>query len=135
VRERFVDGEQVWRLFDDTREALARVRAAGRQNVVVSNHVPELGRLVTSLGLDTLLDDVFSSATTGYEKPHPEAFISALRGRGRIEDAWMIGDNPHADVAGAEALGIPAVLIRTTGEARHTAPDALGAAELLLTAG
>ena len=134
VRERFVDGSIMWRLFDDTRAALTRTREAGRQNVVVSNHVPELSRLAGELGVDDLLDEIFSSAVTGYEKPHPEAFRLALRGRGRTEEAWMVGDNPHADVAGAEALGMRAVLIRTAGEARHTAPDALAAAELILAA-
>ncbi|HXD53453.1 MAG TPA: HAD family hydrolase [Solirubrobacteraceae bacterium] len=134
VRERFVDGARAWHLFDDTRAALSRVREAGRQNVVVSNHVPELDRLVAALGLDDLLDDVFSSALTGYEKPHPEAFRTALRGRAGSGDAWMVGDNPHADVAGAEAIGIPAILVRTAGGCRHTAPDAAAAAELLLAA-
>lgn len=135
VRERFIDAGTRWRLFDDTRAALTMVRDAGRQNVVVSNHVPELDHLVAALGLDTLLDDVFSSAVTGYEKPHPEAFLIALRGRGSASAAWMVGDNPHADVAGAEALGMPAVLIRTAGSARHSAPDAAAAAKLLLGAG
>ena len=40
----------------------------------------------------------------------------------------MVGDNPVADVAGAEALGIPAVLIRTAGGE----PDALAAAQLVI---
>jgi ribonucleotide monophosphatase NagD (HAD superfamily) len=40
----------------------------------------------------------------------------------------MVGDNPVADVAGAKALGIPAVLIRTDGGE----PDALAAAQLVI---
>ncbi len=27
--------------------------------------------------------------------------------------AWMVGDNPEADVRGAEAVGLPAILIRS----------------------
>ncbi len=26
--------------------------------------------------------------------------------------AWMVGDNPEADVRGAEAVGLPAILVR-----------------------
>ncbi len=132
VRERFVDGSRVWSLFGDTLEALTLTAASGWRNVVVSNHVPELPRLVEQLGLSPHLEAIFSSATTGYEKPHSEAFRIALRASGEPERCWMVGDNPRADVAGAEAIGIPAVLIRTEGEARRRAPDARGAAELIL---
>lgn len=29
-----------------------------------------------------------------------------------VEQLWMIGDNPIADIAGAAALGIPGILVR-----------------------
>jgi putative hydrolase of the HAD superfamily len=132
VRERFVDGTRVWRLFDDTCAALEATAEAGWRNVIVSNHVPELSGLARQLGLDGLVREIFSSAGTGYEKPHPEAFRAALSACGEPSERWMVGDNPRADVAGAEALGIPAILIRTEGEATRRAPDAIGAAELIL---
>jgi len=45
---------------------------------------------------------------------------------------WMIGDNPVADVAGAEAVGIPAILVRTRSDgAARSAPDLAAAAALL----
>jgi ribonucleotide monophosphatase NagD (HAD superfamily) len=44
----------------------------------------------------------------------------------------MVGDNPRADVAGAEALGIPAVLVRTEGDAARRAPDAARAVRMIL---
>lgn len=131
VRERFVDGTRVWRLFGDTPAALAATAEGGWRNVIVSNHVPELDGLVTALGIDPLIDEVFSSAVTGYEKPHPEAFRLALRSAGNPEERWMVGDNPRADVAGAEAVGIPAVLIRGEGEAKRHAADALAAAAIV----
>jgi putative hydrolase of the HAD superfamily len=130
VRARFVDGTRGWRVFDDTRPALEDTAAAGWRNVILSNHVPELPELVATLGLADLVDAVFTSATIGYDKPHPEAFRHALRHSGDPERRWMIGDNPEADVRGAEALGIPAILIRTAGGE----PDALAAAQLV-TAG
>jgi ribonucleotide monophosphatase NagD (HAD superfamily) len=46
----------------------------------------------------------------------------------------MVGDNPTADVAGAEAIGIPAILVRTNGTARRTARDVATAARLIVAA-
>ena len=131
MRERFVDGTRVWRLFADTPAALRATAAAGWRNVILSNHVPELPDLIGQLGLGDLVEEVFSSAATGYEKPHPEAFRGALRACGEPRERWMVGDNPRADVAGAESLGIPAVLIRTDGPASRRAPDAAAAARLI----
>lgn len=132
VRERYADGTRGWRVFDDTRAGLAATAAAGWRNVVLSNHIPELDALVTQLGLQDLIERVFSSARTGYEKPHPEAFRIALRAVGSPSRRWMVGDNPLADVAGAETLGIPAILVRTTGPARRSAADVAGAAQLII---
>jgi putative hydrolase of the HAD superfamily len=101
---------------------------------VLSNHVPELSTLVEQLGLGGLVERVFSSAATGYEKPHPEAFRLALRAFGDPVRRWMVGDNPTADVAGAEAIGIPAILVRTNGTARRTARDVATAARLIVAA-
>ena len=132
VRSRFIDATRGWRVFDDTRAALRITSAAGWRNVVLSNHVPELSALVSGLGLHDLVERVFSSAATGYEKPHPEAFGVALRACGSPAHRWMVGDNPLADVAGAEAVGIPAILVRTDGGARHTVGDAVAAARLIV---
>jgi putative hydrolase of the HAD superfamily len=133
VRDRFVDAGRGWELFADTRAALARTATAGWRNVILSNHVPELGAIADALGLAPLVERVFSSGVTGYEKPHPRAFEIALEACGEPRAAWMVGDNPLADVAGAEALGIPAVLVRGSGQAERHAPDVAGAAALILT--
>ena len=54
-----------------------------------------------------------TSAATGYEKPNPEAFKNALVTTGNPERVWMIGDEPVADIQGAEAAGLPAILVRS----------------------
>jgi len=131
LRERFTDHTIGWRLFDDTLPALEALRDAGWATAVLSNHVPELGLLVEGLGAGGLLDAVFSSALIGYEKPHPEAFAHALRACGSPEEVWMVGDNPTADVAGAQALGIPAVLVRGSEPGRLRAPGLLEAVALI----
>ncbi len=35
--------------------------------------------------------------------------LTAVRG---ATEVWMVGDNVSADIAGAEAVGLPAVLVR-----------------------
>ena len=115
ARERYVDPSCRWTLYPDTIPALERLRAQGWRHVVLSNHVPELPELVAALGLSPFLDLVLTSAATGFEKPNPRAFELALRRCGAPSEVWMVGDNPVADVAGAEAIGIPAVLVRVEG--------------------
>jgi putative hydrolase of the HAD superfamily len=111
VREIYPD-PRYWSVFPDTRPALALLRDAGWRNVILSNHVPELPRLVRDLGIDDLVEEVLTSATTGYEKPHPEMFEGALASARPADAFWMIGDNPAADIAGAAAAGIPGILVR-----------------------
>lgn len=132
VRERFTDHSRAWRLFDDTLPALERARAAGWSSAILSNHVPELADMVHGLGLDPHLSAIFTSATSGYEKPHAEAFRLALSACGQPQEVWMVGDNPIADVQGAEALGLPAVLVRTRAPARRAAAGLEEALDLIL---
>jgi putative hydrolase of the HAD superfamily len=115
ARQRYVAVEHR-RLFDDTKRVLTDLRRAGWRHVILSNHVPELSVLVSSLGLDNLIEAVVNSAVTGYEKPHPEAFALGRRAAGDPSELWMIGDNPVADVAGAERAGIPAILVRRSDD-------------------
>lgn len=101
-----------WELIEGAIDALTMTRTAGYRNVIVSNHGPELPRLVDSLGLSCLIDFTVTSAKIGAEKPHPLIFESAMS-RADVspaDDVWMVGDNPTADVEGAERSGIRAIL-------------------------
>ncbi len=52
-----------------------------------------------------------SAADAGYLKPHPRIFEYALELLGtKPEETVFIGDNPVADVAGAQAVGMQAIL-------------------------
>lgn len=132
TRERFADPSRGWELFPDTLPALERLRVAGWRCVVLSNHIPELPALAEGLGLSGHLDVVITSAAIGYDKPHPEAFRIGLEAAGDPTEVWMVGDNPIADVGGAEAVGIPAILVRRQGEVDRRAEDLLGAVDLIL---
>lgn len=99
-------------LFDDTLSALASLQEAGWTNYILSNHVPELDQIVTHLGLDAVVEGVFSSGIIGYEKPNPKFFQYALDHIGQYDQVWMIGDNFVADILGSKALRIPGILVR-----------------------
>lgn len=110
-RVRLLDS-RAWRLYDDAMPVLAHLAAQGWTHQILSNHVPELEDLVRALGLSQLIKSVHCSALTGYEKPNPDAFRGPLRAFPPDAVVWMIGDNVDADVLGAEACGIPAILVR-----------------------
>jgi putative hydrolase of the HAD superfamily len=132
ARARYVDPSIAWRLFPDVAPTLERLRTLGWSHVVLSNHVPELPAIAAGIGLTPLVDRIVTSAAIGFEKPHPEAFAHAFDGTGRPADVWMVGDNEVADVAGAEAVGIPAILVRREGTtAARRARDLLEAAALI----
>ncbi|HDP89396.1 MAG TPA: HAD family hydrolase [Thioalkalivibrio sp.] len=120
-----------FRLFDDTVPALEALSERGWRHLILSNHVPELPTIVHDLGLDPLFEDVLSSALIGYEKPHPEAFAIALRAAGEPDEVWMVGDNPVADVQGAEAVGIPAILVRRKHDGVRPVEDLWGVVEIV----
>ena len=79
-----------------------------------------------------LLAQVFNSAVIGYEKPNPGAFQTVLNALPDREAIWMIGDNIVADIQGAEAVGLPAILVRRSHpDARLAALDLTTVSSLL----
>ena len=120
---RYIDPDS-FVLFPDTLQVLKQLTANGWRHIILSNHVPELIDIVNGSGLGSLVEVVLSSALTGFEKPHPEAFAIARKTIGNSAVLWMVGDNPGADVEGAEQCGIPAILVRSkSGNTVRTASD------------
>lgn len=99
-----------WELIPGAADALQITRAVGYENVILSNHGPELPHLVEALGLSRWIALTISSAAVGAEKPHPRIFQYALAATQAGSDTWMVGDNPVADVSGAREAGIRAIL-------------------------
>jgi putative hydrolase of the HAD superfamily len=131
IRHIYSDPEK-WQLYEDTHAALTSLSEQGWQHIVLSNHVPELGTIIRHLQLDSHFVAVISSAITGYEKPHPEAFRLALAATENAGAVWMIGDSMVADIAGAAAVGIPGVLVRKQHpDAQFSCSDLSGLASLL----
>lgn len=101
-----------WQVFDDTLPALSRLASAGWTHLVLSNHVPELESILRELGVTEYVEEIYVSAEIGYEKPHPEAFQPVISTIEHDDTAWMIGDSYRADVKGASAVSLPAILVR-----------------------
>lgn len=99
-------------MYDDAIPVLSRLKEGGWRNIILSNHMPELPDVVKALNLSRFIEVCITSAVTGYEKPNPQAFRIALSASGYPETVWMIGDNIISDIKGAEAMGIPAILVR-----------------------
>jgi len=102
-----------WHLFDDTVQCLQELSRNGWSHYILSNHVPELPQIVRQLGIADFFVTISTSAATGFEKPNPEAFYGLMRQLPAGATIWMIGDNFEADVRGAEAVGLPAILVRS----------------------
>lgn len=67
--------------------------------------------LVAHKLMDYFPDCRLSAADAGYLKPHPRIFEYALNVMGTsAEETVFIGDNPVADIAGAQAAGMRAIL-------------------------
>ncbi len=118
-----------WVVYDDVVPALEQLRGAGLRLSVISNFDARLYHLLEGLGLQRYFESVTISSEAGYAKPAPELFKFALARTGTSADqALHVGDAPHLDVAGANAAGIEAVLIRRPEERVKTAPEKYAAA-------
>ncbi len=75
-------------------------------------------------GLLDLFEVLSISCEVGYLKPHPRIFQHALDALGiEAEEAVMVGDSLRADVGGAKALGMTAVLKRYNAAKAETDPE------------
>jgi putative hydrolase of the HAD superfamily len=102
-----------WIVYDDVIPALEELCDAGLRLGVISNFDARLYRLLDGLGLDRYFQSVTISSEAGYAKPAPQLFEFALAAMGASADESLhVGDAPHLDVAGANAAGIEAILIR-----------------------
>lgn len=120
-------------LYDDTFEVLETLKQKGWRHFVLSNNYPEMPEIVNGMSFGHLFDGVISSGMAGYDKPNPGIYKFALELAGNPDTVWMVGDNIKADVWGAEAMGIPAILVRepTTESVKYYAADLRQAAEII----
>ncbi len=98
-------------------DALTRFRDLGLTLVVVSNSDGTVEQSLDATGLRPFFSVVIDSALVGYEKPDPRIFTRALELSGAHAARTVhVGDIYHADVLGARAAGIHALLLDPYGD-------------------
>jgi putative hydrolase of the HAD superfamily len=112
-------------------ELLDTLRGLGVRLGVISNTLaprPFMDRSLVRRGLMEFFPVRIYSSEAGVAKPHPAIFRAALHALGVApECAAYVGDRLHADVAGAQAVGMKGILIEVAHRAvQHPAiaPDA-----------
>jgi putative hydrolase of the HAD superfamily len=91
---------------------LEELRGTGWKIAIVTNGPPSQAAKVEAAALTGLVDACCISDVEGVAKPQAEIFRRAAARCGcALDGAWMVGDNPEADIAGAVALGLKSVWI------------------------
>ncbi|MGY4394565.1 putative hydrolase of the HAD superfamily [Streptomyces sp. TE12347] len=100
-------------LTDVAREAVSRASADGWACVIVTNgRTVQQEAKIFRTGLDRLVQGWVISEKVGFKKPDPKIFHAAADAVGvPLVGAWMIGDSAHADIAGADALGLRSIWV------------------------
>ena len=104
------------RPYEDVAPELGRLRGAGYRLAIVSNASCEAGGVVSTLGLDRLVDTVVLSCDVGWLKPEPAILGAALERLGvtEPEKALLVDDLP-TNLDAAASLGIRTVLMARPG--------------------
>lgn len=112
-------------MYEDAAPTLRSLAAQGYRLGVISNSHRCLNAFREHFSLNGLIHASVSSFEHGYLKPHRSIFEEALARAGvPASSALMVGDSIRADVQGALAAGMRAVLLRRSGEVPAAlAPD------------
>lgn len=95
-------------LFSDAKEFLIDLKSDGIKTAIITDLTAQIQfRKIVYFQLDDYFDYVVTSEEAGYDKPNPKTYEIAINKLDLPpEDIWMIGDNPIADVAGANKFNM-----------------------------
>lgn len=111
VADRFLGDSRAF--LTQSGEVLAKLHGRYRLGVV-SNFYGNLEAVCRETGIAAHLDVAVDSAVVGAEKPDPRIFEAALGAVGvGAREAVFVGDSLPRDMAGARALGMPHVWLRS----------------------
>ncbi len=131
--ERFADAA-AWRVFDDVRPTLDRLRARGVRMAVLSNWDERLHPLLRELELDDYFETLVVSCDVGFAKPSPVIFEHTARKLGLPPSAILhVGDSECEDGVGSREAGFRGALIARGKKSSNGALTSLG--ELTLSEG
>ena len=101
---------------------LQALRPHYRIGIITNNRTAEQADKLRFLGMTELVDALITSEDVGVPKPDPRIFHAALRKLdARPEETVLVGDNWHADVLGALAVGIRPLWLNRAGTPRPLA--------------
>lgn len=129
--------EEAWTAFPDAAPTLESLRASGMPVGVVTNgnHDQQTSK-INRIGLEPLLDRIFSSELTSHAKPAPEAFTHPCKCM-QVSPAQTlyVGDNYRVDVQGARNAGLLAIHLNREGTKRQETIQSLAELPPLLIEG
>lgn len=115
--------------------ALDRLIEAGWTLGMVSNGPPTQWDKIEAVELAGYFEAVVVSEVVGIAKPDPGIFELAAELCGHPLDGWMVGDHPHFDVAGGQAVGLSGAWVRGSGQNQRGSaawPDDLAPPDLTI---
>ena len=94
-------------------ESLRYIQRSGTRLALLTNGTKEFQRAkIDRFSLETLFECIVIEGEFGTGKPDQRVFSHALDRLNTLpSDAWMVGDNLHADIAGAQALNIYSIWV------------------------
>ena len=112
IRERYQQVHHEFRLFPDVLPAITELRDAGYRIGVITNITDDPTEQLETVGLKGAFDAIIASCIVGCEKPDVRIFQAAIAALGtEPNQAVHVGDQFLADVEGAKAAGMKAVLL------------------------
>ena len=108
--------ERYMKPVEGARDVLGRLRGHGLKIGVLSNTLPSIGRTLSAVGLDDLVDVALATCTLGVHKPEARAFLLAADALGVAPGEVLFIDDKAENVVGARAVGMRAELIDLRGQ-------------------
>lgn len=106
-----------YRCDPETVESLRGLRERGFRIGIATNGGTAQSKKIAAAGLDALVDGWCVSHEVGHAKPDRRLFEAvATRCGASLSGAWIVGDRPEADIAGAVRIGARSVWITRGGE-------------------
>lgn len=106
------------KLYDESEAVLSALKARGERLAIVSNLWPfPVDHIFNKLGLAAHFRELVFSYEVGTRKPGARIFVDACRRFGVTpSECVMVGDSLGSDIAGAVAIGMPAVFVNRSGK-------------------